>query len=82
MIASLEYSPLACSEKTDDRLANSLIESIAQVVPVPRLPDEGCGHKELNETPERQAADAKRGPWNGNLKHRMQNRHRRRLVDG
>ena len=34
-----------------------LVESIAQVVPVPRLPNEDCGHSEIKEAPERQAAD-------------------------
>ncbi len=34
-----------------------LVESITQVVPVPRLPNEDCGHRELKETPEPKAAD-------------------------
>jgi len=34
-----------------------LIESITQVVPVPRLPGEACGHNAPNETPEPKAAD-------------------------
>jgi len=34
-----------------------LLRSITQVGPVPRLPDEACGHKEIEETPEPKAAD-------------------------
>jgi hypothetical protein len=34
-----------------------LVESITQVVPVPRLLVEGCGHNEANEAQEPKAAD-------------------------
>jgi len=33
------------------------MESITQVVPVPRLPSEARGHCEVKETPEPKAAD-------------------------
>jgi len=36
-----------------------LVESITQVMPVPRLPGEVCGHGDTNETPEPKAAGTK-----------------------